>query len=83
MEWGGLDILGKPPCFENNKFRIFQKYKHRCQVDTNSPYAAIGTVSGSVQDEAGGRSPQGSNIRQYFAVFAGMVNLFQYGSKTD
>ena len=60
-----------------------KKYKYWSQVDTDSPYAAIGTVSGSVQDEAGGRSPQGSNIRQYFAVFAGMVNLFRYGSKTD
>ena len=42
------------------------------QIDTDSPYAAIGTVSGAVgHGDAEQERDQGKNWRQYFAALAG------------
>ena len=43
------------------------------QADTDSPYAAIGTVSGSLQNSGENEGQASSNRKQYFAAFAGLL----------
>ena len=53
------------------QFNVRKTIKHK--ADTDSPYAAIGTVSGSLQNSGENEGQASSNRKQYFAAFAGLL----------